>query len=503
MKYGIEKGPLARALVQPEAPLVVVGVYEKNRLSAAAEALDKASDGYLSRVLDKGEIAGKPKQALLLHHLPRTEARVLLVGLGEQKTMDTARFLTIARTAIGWLKRLKAERVLCCLLEAPVPGRDAGWKTLRLIEQFEQGLYRYTRMKGEAPEAEGQLERMDFLLDPAEEDRATEALPRGLALAKGLAAAKDLANTPANICHPEYLADQARQLARDYPKVSVKTLEEREMEKLGMGAFLAVSRGSERPGKLIVIQYKGAASAKAPPYALVGKGITFDTGGISLKPGANMHEMIYDMCGAASVFGTVTAIAEQALPINLVGLVAAAENMPSGKASRPGDIVRSLSGQTIEILNTDAEGRLVLCDALTYLASFKPLAVVDIATLTGACVIALGKEATALYANDEDLAAQLIQAGQSSYDRVWRMPLWEEYQTLLKSAFADMANIGGREAGSVTAACFLARFAKQYRWAHLDIAGTAYKGSGMDKGASGRPVSLLVEYLNSAAAPAA
>ena len=503
MKYGIEKGPLVPALIRPEGPLVVAGVFDKSRLSAAAEALDKASGGYVRTLLKQGEMTGKPKQTLLLHHLPHTEARALLVGLGEEKTLDDARFLGAARTVIGALRRCKAARVICCLLEAPVPGRDSGWKLLRLMEQFAAGLYRYTRMKGKPPEDEGEIGALDFLLHQAAEAEAAEAaLARGLALAKGLAAAKDLANTPANICHPDYLAIEARRLAKAYPKVSVKTLEEKEMEKMGMGAFMSVSRGSERPGKLIVMQYKGAA-AKDRPHVLVGKGITFDTGGISLKPGANMHEMIYDMCGAASVFGTVTAIAEQGLPINLVGVVAAAENMPSGKASRPGDIVKSLSGQTVEILNTDAEGRLVLCDALTYIARFKPETVVDIATLTGACVIALGKEASALYANDEDLAAALVKAGQDSFDRVWRMPLWEEYQSLLNSAFADMANIGGREAGSVTAACFLARFTKEYRWAHLDIAGTAYKGSGMDKGASGRPVSLLVEYLNGVADAAA
>ncbi|MCS5585610.1 MAG: leucyl aminopeptidase, partial [Pseudomonadales bacterium] len=272
-----------------------------------------------------------------------------------------------------------------------------------------------------------------------------------------------------------------------------------EIEKLGMGAFMSVTRGSGQPGKLIVITHKGG-KPKDAPHVLVGKGITFDTGGISLKPGGGMHEMIWDMCGAASVFGTMVAIAEQGLAMNVVGVIAAAENMPSGDASRPGDIVTTMSGQTVEILNTDAEGRLVLCDALTYIDQFNPKTVIDVATLTGACVIALGSHASAMYANDDGVASDLTQAGEDSLDRVWRMPLWEDYQVQINSAFADMANIGGREAGSITAACFLARFTKKYRWAHLDVAGSAFKGSGPSKGSTGRPVSLLFEYLNNLAA---
>jgi len=297
------------------------------------------------------------------------------------------------------------------------------------------------------------------------------------------------------VCTPTYLADKAIELAKKYKNITTNIVNEKEIERLGMGAFMSVSRGSEQPGKLIIMEYKGG-EAKAEPHVLVGKGITFDTGGISLKPGTSMQEMIYDMCGAASVFGTIVAIAEQNLPLNVVGAIAAAENMPSGDASRPGDIVTTMSGQTVEILNTDAEGRLVLCDALTYIDKFKPATVIDIATLTGACVVALGSHATALYANDDDIAENLNTASEESLDRVWRMPLWEDYQTQLNSAFADMANVGGREAGSITAACFLARYAKKYRWAHLDIAGTAFKGGGPGKGSTGRPVPLLFKYLN-------
>jgi leucyl aminopeptidase len=305
--------------------------------------------------------------------------------------------------------------------------------------------------------------------------------------------AKELGNLPGNICTPSYLAKQAKTLGRSNSKLSVSILEEKKMRELGMGSLLSVTAGTDQPAKLIVMNYKGGAK-KDQPHVLVGKGITFDSGGISLKPGAKMDEMKFDMCGAASVFGTMTAITQLQLPINVVAIVAAAENMPNGNATKPGDVVTSMSGQTIEVLNTDAEGRLVLCDALTYAERFKPKSVIDIATLTGACVVALGKHATGLYSNQDDFAAELLDAGKQIGDRAWQMPLWNDYQPQLNSNFADIANIGGPEAGSVTAACFLSRFAKKFRWAHLDIAGTAWL-SGANKGATGRPVGLLTQYL--------
>jgi len=350
-------------------------------------------------------------------------------------------------------------------------------------------------MKGKAPENDIALEGVDIQLDSRDEQDTVDAgIDDGVAVALGIMAHKNVANAPGNVCTPTWLADQAKKLGREYKSITTTVLDEDEMLKIGMGAFLAVSQGSEEPGKLIAMEHRGGDS-KDPPYVLVGKGITFDTGGISLKPGQGMHEMIWDMCGAASVLGTMTTVAAQELPLNVVGVIAAAENMPSGRATRPGDIVKSMSGQTIEILNTDAEGRLVLCDALTWIDKYNPKTVIDIATLTGAAVIALGSPASAMYANDDELADALLQAGEESWDRVWRMPLWEEYQSQLNSAFADMQNIGGREAGSVTAACFLARFTKKYRWAHLDIAGSAYRGNGTNKGATGRPVGTLTQYL--------
>lgn len=496
MKYGTRTGNAAKTRTQ----CAIVGVYEDGQLSPSARVLDKASKGYLRKVLKRGDISGKANQTLALHDVPNVAAtRVLLVGLGKEESMDAAKYAGIARTVIGKLKATSSRTNLCCLLEVDVPDKGIEWKTQRIVESFEGGLYSFTEMKGKPPENSDSIESVDlFLGDKADIEAVTSSISVGNALTAGINSAKTLGNLPGNICTPTYLADQAKQLAKDYASITTKVIEEKEIEKLGMGAFMSVTRGSDQPGKLIVITHKGG-KPKDAPHVLVGKGITFDTGGISLKPGAGMHEMIWDMCGAASVFGTMLAIAEQGLAMNVVGVIAAAENMPSGDASRPGDIVKTMSGQTVEILNTDAEGRLVLCDALTYIDQFNPKTVIDVATLTGACIVALGSHASAMYANDDGVAADLTKAGDNSLDRVWRMPLWEDYQSQINSAFADMANIGGREAGSITAACFLARFAKKYRWAHLDVAGSAFKGSGPAKGSTGRPVSLLFEYLNNLA----
>jgi leucyl aminopeptidase len=497
MKYGTRTGNAAKARTQ----CAVVGVFENVKLSPSARVLDKASKGYLTKVLKRGDISGKTNQTLVLHDVPNVGAtRVLLVGLGNEADMNSAKYASIAKTVLGKIKAISSRTNLCCLLEVNIPGRNIDWKTQRIIESFEAGLYSFTKMKGKPPKNGNSIESVDLLIDDKSEfETVLSAIAVGSALTAGINSAKTLGNLPGNICTPTYLADQAKQLAKDYSSITTKIIEEKEIEKLGMGAFMSVTRGSVQPGKLIVITHKGG-KAKEAPHVLVGKGITFDTGGISLKPGAGMHEMIWDMCGAASVFGTMLAIAEQGLAMNVVGVIAAAENMPSGDASRPGDIVKTMSGQTVEILNTDAEGRLVLCDALTYIDQFNPKTVIDVATLTGACIVALGSHASAMYANDDGVAADLTKAGEDSLDRVWRMPLWEDYQVQINSAFADMANIGGREAGSITAACFLARFSKKYRWAHLDVAGSAFKGSGPSKGSTGRPVSLLFEYLNNLAA---
>jgi leucyl aminopeptidase len=355
-----------------------------------------------------------------------------------------------------------------------------------------EGAYRFTQMKSRSEGDGPALRRLNLSVDRAAEKRAAAGLAQGLAVAHGMSLAKDLGNLPPNVCTPTYLANQAKDLAKRY-RMKITVLERADMEKLGMHTLLSVAQGSAQPPKFIVLEHHGGPK-KQKPVALVGKGITFDTGGISLKPAPEMDEMKFDMCGAASVLGTMKAVGEMRLPINVIGVVPTTENMPGGRATRPGDIVKSLSGQTVEILNTDAEGRLILCDALTYVERYQPAAVIDIATLTGACVIALGHVASGLFANDDALAREVLAAGDTAQDRAWHMPLWDDYQEQLRSNFADFANIGGRPAGAVTAACFLARFTKKFRWAHLDIAGTAWK-SGKEKGATARPVPLLTQFL--------
>jgi leucyl aminopeptidase len=487
--------------VKNRSQCVIVGVYDDGALSPSASAIDKASSGYLKKVIKRGDIEGKIGQSVLLHDVAGIGAqRVLLVGLGNAATADGPKFIKLAETVIAQLKQIPAKNTLCCLLEASAGDKDLAWKARRLVEQFIGGTYRFDEMRGTPPKNNVVLETIELQADSKKEQKIVErAISEGAAVALGVAAAKDLGNMPSNICTPTYLAEQSKKLAKAYTSVTTQVLDEKQMEKLGMGSLLSVGHGSAQPSKLIVMQHKGG-KAKEAPHVLVGKGITFDTGGISLKPGGTMYEMIYDMCGAATVFGAMKAVAEMNLPINVIAVIAAAENMPSDRATRPGDVVKSMSGQTIEILNTDAEGRLVLCDALTYVEKFKPATVIDVATLTGACIVALGKHASAMYANDDQLAADIDAAGIDTHDRVWRMPLWEDYQQQLTSSFADMANIGGPAAGSITAACFLARFTKKYRWAHLDVAGTAFNGGMSTKAATGRPVALLTQYLMDRAA---
>jgi leucyl aminopeptidase len=475
---------------------LIVGIYENSQLSDAAILLDQASNGQLQRILKRGDITGKTGETLLLQDIPKiTAPRVLLVGLGDKASGSAAGYIKVVTAAIGALRKTQSKTAMCCLLEYGAGSESLYWKARRLVEVFEAGVYQFTRMKGTSQVTPSELTQIDLAAtEPADKKTVKQAIKDGAAVAKGTAFAKDLGNLPGNICTPTYLANAAKKLAKDYASLTTTVMDEAEMKKLGMGSLLSVSQGSAEPAKLIVMRHKGG-KIKDAPHVIVGKGITFDTGGISLKPGAAMHEMIYDMCGAASVLGAMQTISELNLPINIIGVIAAAENMPSGTASRPGDIVKTMSGQTVEILNTDAEGRLVLCDALTYVDKFNPATVIDIATLTGAAVVALGAHPSAMYANDEDVAQRLQAAGEETRDRVWRMPLWDEYQSQIDSKHADMQNIGGKEAGSVTAACFLARFTKKYRWAHLDIAGTAWKASGPDMGATGRPVNLLSQYL--------
>jgi leucyl aminopeptidase len=471
----------------------VLGAYSGGNLTRAAQLADKAAGGALRKALAGGDLAGKSGATLLLREVAGLAAeRVLLVSLGERGKFDVAAFRDALRGIAAALKGLGAKDASLYLGDFAVAGRGLPWAVRHAVLLVREAFYRFDQLKTQKKPAAPALAALTLALAGAPVTlQAQAALKEAVATADGADLARTLGNLPPNICTPAYLADEARKLAKQY-KLGLEVLERKDMERLGMGALLAVTNGSRQPPKLIVLRYAGAAKSKKP-LVLVGKGITFDTGGISLKPGGDMDEMKFDMSGAGSVLGALRALAGMRAPVNVIGVVPTCENMPDGMATRPGDIVTTLSGQTVEILNTDAEGRLILCDALTYAHRFDPAAVVDIATLTGACVIALGHVATGLFANDQKLADGIIAAGDDAWDRVWQMPVWEDYQEQLRSNFADMANIGGRPAGSITAACYLARFTRKLKWAHLDIAGTAWRG-GRDKGSTGRPVPLLVRY---------
>ncbi len=474
---------------------IVVGVFEPRRLTSLAEQLDKISEGYISNLLRRGDLEGKPGQMLLLHHVPNVlSERVLLVGCGKERELDERQYKQIIAKTINTLNETGSMEAVCFLSELHVKGRDAYWKVRHAVEATQDCLYTFDQMKSKKGETRRPLRKIVFNV-PTRRDLPVgeKAIAEGLAVSAGSKLCKDVANLPPNICNPAYLGTQALAIGESYDKVSTELVNEEQMKELGMHCYLAVGRGSDNESIMSVMKYQGASDDQAP-IVLVGKGLTFDSGGISIKPGAGMDEMKYDMGGAAAVLGAMRSLAELDLPINVIGILAGCENMPSSNAYRPGDVLTTMSGQTVEVLNTDAEGRLVLCDALTYVEKFNPALVVDLATLTGACVIALGSHASAVFSAHNPLAHDLISASEQSGDRAWRMPLWDEYQEQLESPFADMANIGGREAGSITAACFLSRYTKKYNWAHMDIAGTAWR-SGKNKGATGRPVPLLTQFL--------
>lgn len=471
---------------------VIVGIYKQGKLSAAASQLDAASEGAITAHLDMGDFSGDKHRTSLLYKLPGvTSKRVLLVGMGEKDKLTQESLAQLTQTAVNALKTSKTNNVVSFLTDEIAPDfLEAAVR--QTVTAVTDALYTFDQFKSKKDEATRPALAGWTVAHTLAGD-FSKPLSHGMAIAEGMCVARDLANSPGNVCTPSHLAMVAQELANSSNKTDVNILEEGDMEALGMGSFLSVSKGSAQDGKMIILQYHGGKTGEAP-LVLVGKGITFDTGGISLKPGAAMDEMKFDMSGAASVLGTMTACIAMQLPLNVVGMIAAAENMPSSKASKPGDIVTSMSGKTIEILNTDAEGRLVLCDALTYAERFNPAAVIDIATLTGACITALGHHTSGLLGNSDALAEEIIIASKQASDDVWRLPMGEKYQDQLKSNFADMANIGGAPGGTITAACFLSRFAENYPWAHLDIAGTAWK-SGAAKGATGRPVPLLCQWL--------
>lgn len=475
----------------------VIAIGQDGHLNSTAALVDKLSNGMIKAAIKRGDMQGTLAQTLLIQNNTELKAeRILLIGAGD-KALTDRQYRKWLSTAYSTLKKLGGSDALFVIDDLEVIERDLYYKTRLFTEALLSSHYQFNTFKSKKADP---IKLNKITLCCSKEDQPTVELAtkQSEAIAQGMTLTRDLGNLPPNICNANYLAEQADALTKSHKNLKVDVLDEKKLSALGMNAMLAVAKGSEQTAKLIVLHYQGAKKKSEQPIVLVGKGITFDSGGISLKPGASMDEMKYDMCGAGSVLGTFQALLTLQLPINVIGVLACAENMPSGTATRPGDIVKTMSGQTVEILNTDAEGRLVLCDALTYVERFKPKAVVDIATLTGACIVALGSQASGLMGNNEELINHLLKAGKQTDDRAWQLPLFDEYQELLESPFADMANIGGPKAGSITAGCFLERFTKNYPWAHLDIAGTAWT-SGQGKGATGRPVPLLTEYLLSVA----
>ena len=480
---------------------IVVAIFSNDKqaiLGDAAQELDKKSKGTLTEIIDCGDFKGTLEQTQMLYNVEGVQAsRVLMLGCGDEDSFDT---VALTKTAKAASKAIKSSKIksLSFYLADSFNIDDMAQAATQIIIGHGDCDYQLLDYKSEA-ENDSKLKKVSVAftdIDKLNKSELKTAIENGAAIVEGMKLAKDLANHPGNVCTPTYIAEQAEVVAKDYANIKIDILEEKDMEKLGMGSFLSVSKGSDEPGKMIILEYQGAKDKKQAPIALVGKGITFDTGGISLKPGASMDEMKFDMGGAAGMLGTLKACAEMQLAINVVVVLAAAENMPSARASKPGDIVTSMAGKTIEVLNTDAEGRLVLCDALTYVGKYKPEVVIDAATLTGACIIALGHHICAVLSNSDELANDIIDAGNTINDRAWQLPMGDDYKKQLKSSFADLGNIGGRAAGTITAACFLAEFTKDYKWAHLDIAGTAWE----DKDSTGRPVPLLSQYLINRAA---
>lgn len=473
-----------------KTPCIVIGVVEDKALEGSALKLDQVSGGQITRSIENGDIDSSRGCATMLHGLDGVESpRILVIGFGEAEKLDPSRFEKTCMDAGKFLRDHSVREAHFCLSDVALENTDASWRLRQSALAIHRANYLYTATKKTHEHSPRPLVSASF----SGTSDMQVALDQGEGLAIGFECARELGNLPPNICTPAYLADHARQIAANYENVEVEILEQDEMSALGMNALLAVGRGSENTPRLIVLKYNGAKAGQKP-VVFVGKGITFDTGGISIKPAENMDQMKFDMGGAASVIGAFESCAHLQLGVNLVCVVAAAENMPSGNAYRPGDVITSMSGQTIEVLNTDAEGRMVLCDALTYSKRFEPVAIIDVATLTGACVVALGHHASALMSKHDDLAEELLLAGNQIVDRAWRMPLWDDYQSQLKTPFADMKNVGGMPAGSITAACFLSRFTKDQRWAHLDIAGSAWKW-GQTEGATGRPTGLLTLFL--------
>ena len=480
-------------LVKQHSNCLVVGVFKGKSplLSNSGNTLNEATSQLLSKLLAEGDLTGENGTVLMIYPPQEIKSkRILLLGLGKSKDISVSQIHRATKTATKILNKYHIRSADFTILDT-ISERDIKRYAKTIVAAVQEAAYSYTETKS-IQKKKNSLTKVSLIVNRKNRDLAKAGMAQGLALSNGLSFTKTIANLPGNICTPSYLAQKARDLEKTH-NLKTTVLDESDMEKLNMGSLLSVSRGSREPAKLIIMEYSGG-SPQSQPVVLVGKGLTFDAGGISIKPASAMDEMKYDMCGGASVFGALIAAAEMKLTLNIVGIVPSSENLPDGAANKPGDIVTSMAGKTIEILNTDAEGRLLLCDALTYAKRHNPAVVIDIATLTGACITALGHHASGLFCENKSLASDLTISGDISGDRVWRLPMWDDYTRQLDSNFADLANIGGRDAGAITAACFLKEFTKSYTWAHLDVAGTAWKSKG-PKGATGRPVQLLVEFL--------
>ncbi len=493
------------SLHQSKTAALAVGIFKDGVLSPAADTIDQASEGAIRAVL-KSEFTGKAGSHLVLRNLSGVRAeRIILVGLGDQKKYQATGHASAEAVFARYCVDARVTEAVSSLASIDCPGTTLAARARAFAVAMGNAVYHYdATLSKKADHPAPRLKKVSTWVARGDAPDARTGLDQGKAVASGMALCRLLGDLPGNVCTPAYLGQTAKDLAGEFKTLKAEVLGQKQIEALGMGSFLSVAAGSMEPPAFIVLRHtpasagSGGKKASTPagqaPIVLVGKGLTFDSGGISLKPAKGMDEMKYDMCGAASVLGTMRAVAELDLDREVIGVVASCENMPGQRANKPGDVVTSMSGQTIEVLNTDAEGRLVLCDALTYVERFKPAAVIDIATLTGACVVALGHVNTGLFSSDDTLATQLLDASREANDPTWRLPIDDAYQKQLKSRFADIANIGGPSAGAITAACFLSRFTDAYPWAHLDIAGTAWT-TGSNKGASGRPVPLLMQYL--------
>jgi leucyl aminopeptidase len=490
MRFEVKTG---HATKQKTACLILP-VYSSGALPASTKGVNADTDGLIANLLEDGDIEGKVGDALLVKPPQSLLARrILLIGCGDRKKFDRKQYRKAIRVAFGALRKTKLKDAVCFLNGETARGTDAYRRARIAVEVWHHGAYRYTTTKTNDKTKPIVQTSIGLTANPSQAAQIRKGVKHGDATGRGMNLSRELGNLPANFCTPSHLVKEARRIAKGNAKLRVEVLTEADMKKHGMGALLSVTAGTIEPAKLIVLRYNGAAKSRKP-VALVGKGVTFDSGGISLKPGAAMDEMKFDMCGAATVIGVFAAIALLKPSLNLVGVIPACENLPSSKATKPGDVVTAMSGKTIEILNTDAEGRLILADALTYVQKFNPELIIDMATLTGACLVALGRYRSGLLSNSDKLANALLKAGDAADDPAWRLPLDDEYKALLKTNFADLQNIGGRDAGTITAGAFLSEFVGEYDWAHLDIAGTAWLTGGR-KGSTGRPIPLLLEYL--------